>query len=341
MDKIKRILSLYERYKGSLQRNSLKIPKEKSEEILNKLHRKISALEKAKAASDGIPVPDRGNYGMRSHSVRTLAVAASVTLLLCGGWWLLKRFEPAERSFEKVYRATDPSLVVRDNRGNSPIPVVLADGSSVLLKPGSELRHPKVFDGRLREVYLSGKAYFEVVKDQSKPFIVKTEGLVTKVLGTSFTIGALAAEATVTVRTGRVVVFTREQFEKTEGSSVGSTDEAMYLVANQRATWDSRKRTLSLSESRSDYPQDRELRILTTFQFRDTPVVDIFRKIEKEYGVEIELDEKVLANCALTTTLKDIPLSEKLRIICEGIGPGTGYSMLEDRIIIRSAGCNK
>lgn len=66
----------------------------------------------------------------------------------------------------------------------------LADGTNVWLFAESELYFPARFDGRIREVYLSGEGYFEVTHDASHPFVVKTKDLDVKVLGTSFNVKA-------------------------------------------------------------------------------------------------------------------------------------------------------
>lgn len=64
--------------------------------------------------------------------------------------------------------------------------VQLSDGSKVLLSANSRLEYQKEFTDTIRSVKLSGEARFEVAKDASRPFIVCTEQLQTRVLGTVF-----------------------------------------------------------------------------------------------------------------------------------------------------------
>lgn len=84
--------------------------------------------------------------------------------------------------------------------------LVLADGSRVWLNAGSSLKYPETFSGGERKVYLEGEAYFEVEHDESAPFIVNTESMDLRVLGTSFNIKAYDDESMVvtTLVTGKI-----------------------------------------------------------------------------------------------------------------------------------------
>lgn len=75
--------------------------------------------------------------------------------------------------------------------------LVLADGTRVALNSGTQLRFPVRFDGESREVYLSGEAYFTVVRDETRPFIVHTSRGKINVLGTAFNVRDYADEARV------------------------------------------------------------------------------------------------------------------------------------------------
>lgn len=70
----------------------------------------------------------------------------------------------------------------------------LEDGSRVWLNSASELRYPVRFTGKNRQVILEGEAYFEVVRDEDRPFIVQSGKQQVEVLGTSFDITAYKDE---------------------------------------------------------------------------------------------------------------------------------------------------
>jgi len=75
--------------------------------------------------------------------------------------------------------------------------LVLPDGSKVWLNAASSIHYPTAFAGKERKVEITGEAYFEVAQDARLPFIVKTNGMEVKVLGTHFNVNAYEDEAMV------------------------------------------------------------------------------------------------------------------------------------------------
>ena len=72
--------------------------------------------------------------------------------------------------------------------------LILSDGTKVWLNSASSIRYPAAFAGNVRNVSITGEAYFEVAKDKAKPFIVAVNNMEVKVLGTHFNINAYADE---------------------------------------------------------------------------------------------------------------------------------------------------
>ncbi|WP_421920436.1 FecR family protein [Marinifilum sp.] len=66
--------------------------------------------------------------------------------------------------------------------------ILLSDGTKVFINSESTLKYPVQFDKKQRLVELTGEAYFEVKSKPDHPFIVKTNGVYTKVLGTEFNV---------------------------------------------------------------------------------------------------------------------------------------------------------
>ena len=73
------------------------------------------------------------------------------------------------------------------------VSVLLSDGSSVSLNSCSALTYPVPFTGDVREVKLTGEAYFDVTKSD-KPFIVKMADIDVRVLGTSFNLSGYTTD---------------------------------------------------------------------------------------------------------------------------------------------------
>lgn len=85
--------------------------------------------------------------------------------------------------------------------------VELADGTVIWLNAESRLEYPSRFTGKERVVHLQGEAYFEVAKDKERPFIIRTNNLQTRVLGTEFNIRNYSAhDSHVTLIRGSVEV---------------------------------------------------------------------------------------------------------------------------------------
>lgn len=92
--------------------------------------------------------------------------------------------------------------------------ITLSDGTRVWLNSSSSLSFPTVFSGKTRRVLLSGEGYFEVAKDQKKPFIIDVNGRQqVEVLGTHFNISAFEDEQniTTTLLEGSVKVNTKNK----------------------------------------------------------------------------------------------------------------------------------
>ena len=75
----------------------------------------------------------------------------------------------------------------------------LADGTHVWLNAESELSYPTRFTGETREVRLRGEAFFDVAKNPDCPFVVRTDDVAVRVLGTSFNVSAYRSEQTASV----------------------------------------------------------------------------------------------------------------------------------------------
>jgi transmembrane sensor len=138
------------------------------------------------------------------------SLSAAAVVLLTIGWLREPNRHDNHVSYEELLSAVEVPLMEQTNTTTAPILLTLPDSSTILLQPKSSVSYRKDFvHNALREVYLSGEAFFTVSKNRRRPFVVYSNELVTKVLGTSFIVKAFedARQVEVSVKTGKVSVF--------------------------------------------------------------------------------------------------------------------------------------
>jgi len=183
--------------------------------------------------------------------------------------------------------------------------VILTDGTKVWLNAESSLKFPASFTDNIREVEVSGEAYFEVAKDVAKPFIVSINARTGKnqkvtVLGTHFNINAYEDESStyVTLLEGSVkldngstskILTPGEQAVSTTGIEIRRGD------VNEAVAWKEGK-----------------------FLFHDATIQSIGEQIKRWYDIDVQYEQKgqKLFN---TEVSRNVPLSKLLNGL-EGTG---------------------
>ncbi|WP_375447365.1 FecR domain-containing protein [uncultured Fibrella sp.] len=268
---------------------------------------------------------------------RTLAIAASILLVVGLGYVFLTY--RADTDAQDRLAEISPVLVANfnevENSQPQPQSLTLQDGSVVTLYPNSRLRYPKQFAASLREVYLSGKAFFSITKNPKRPFWVHADRISTQVLGTSFLVTTEGKNATVEVRSGRVSVYTRKdirqarQLQKNE--SVG-----VVLTANQQVAFIEQEDRLVKSVVQQ--PIVLHAVEVNEYVFDEAPIAQVFKQLENTYGLTVMYDPITVKNCFITANLSGESLFEKLNLVCR-ISRST-YEIVDGQIIIHSLGCD-
>ena len=263
-------------------------------------------------------------------------IAASLALVLFLSWLAKPKF--ATEKLTEITPAVETSnLVEKVNNTSSPLVISLEDGSKITLTPASKIRYANLLTDTKREVYLTGEAFFDISKDPARPFFVYTKALVTKVLGTSFTIKAYdrSKEITVEVKTGRVSVFAQSDPDLKE-KTANKELEGIVLSPNQKIIYSGHnvRMVKTLVEKPEIIISKAEA---SQFIFEDAPVSEVFDSIGRAYGIDIRYDEDLLKGCPLTAILDNQTLHEKLTIICKAIE--AHYEILDGQIIIHGKGC--
>lgn len=155
--------------------------------------------------------------------------------------------------------------------------VELPDGSKVWLNSASHLRFPTSFKNQHRVVEMSGEAYFEVTKDASRPFIVKSKGQEIEVLGTHFNVNAYTDEPEVktTLLEGRVRV-----------AIPADASEKVMLSPNQQAVLKGAKLSVKpvIAAQAVDWKNG-------DFIFSEESLESIMRKVSRWYDVEVVYED--------------------------------------------------
>ncbi|WP_455591561.1 FecR family protein [Bacteroides sp.] len=159
--------------------------------------------------------------------------------------------------------------------------IVLPDGSEVCLNSGSILEYEPDFGrSRTREVRLVGEGYFQVSKDPAKPFIVHTNDIHVKVLGTVFNMRAYSNDHVIEVSLieGKVNVFSKSE---TSGNVI--------LRPNERLTYDKDSKKMW-----TDNVDAKRFAQWTTgrLNFVNASLVDIMKDIERKYNIRIVVNSK-------------------------------------------------
>ena len=158
----------------------------------------------------------------------------------------------------------------------------LADGTTVWLKGGSELRYPEAFNKKSRTVELQGEAFFEVTKNQHSSFVVKAGELETKVLGTAFNIQAFKdlPNFVVSLVAGKVAVQVHPERKDADVILLAPNEELVYNQQSEAVS----KSTKTDMKSAGQY-QSGDL------QFEETTLDEVFFILGNAYGLEITYDE--------------------------------------------------
>ena len=98
-------------------------------------------------------------------------------------------------------------MVTKQNPAGIKSQITLADGSKVYLNAGSSIQFPKHFGNTIREVQLTGEAFFDIKLEADRPFVVNSRTTQIKVLGTTFNVNQEeSGKIAVALVTGKVWV---------------------------------------------------------------------------------------------------------------------------------------
>ncbi|HAH24881.1 MAG TPA: hypothetical protein DCL77_14200 [Prolixibacteraceae bacterium] len=229
------------------------------------------------------------NLTSRFSTILKIAVAASLIIGFIGLTYY-------------AHFTTSSQAIVMHSGMNGTREIVLSDSSHVWLNENSTLQVPSVFTKKQRKVILKGEAYFEIKRDEHKPFIICTGNTTTKVLGTSFNIkmDTLAGNVNVVVLTGKV------EFYGTKSES----EKAILTPTQQGMFSGSTGKILCSLNSNINYLAWKT-GVLT---FDNTPLIEVCNELSKHFKKSVKATPNVSEE-SLTGTFNNEKLEDILNTI--------------------------
>ena len=227
-----------------------------------------------------------------------LPVAAAATIAAAGVFaW--RAFSPSITTAPDVASA----MSVVTTRPGQRAELRLRDGTRVVLGVASTLRYADDYGARAREVSLSGEAYFDVIHDNRRPFVVHAGNAVAEDLGTAFVVRAYPGDADVrvVVADGKVALRAAEAF----------SSAARVLERGQLGQ-------LRIDGEMAVRQVDPDNYLSWTggeLVFDDTPLSEVIRQLERWYDLDVRLADSALASRPLTASFKDKTITQVLELL--------------------------
>ncbi len=277
---------------------------EASEENRKRYHL-IKARQTAAAFNTPVFDVEKGYRDLQGRTLQKkkmlpliIRIAASVLLIVTA--WIVWNPAPEESIPQQDSVPVTAEQVMVAERGENH-EVTLPDGSTVLLNSDSRITWNSDFDAGEREIHLTGEAFFDVVRDTLRPFIVHTGNMDVKVLGTTFNVRAYPddKEPVTTLISGAVEVSGDDQSTVTlrpmqTAVLDRNTDrfEIFDITENEAAPW-------------------REGKLM----FKDTPLETVIRDIERKYDVKCKVVSLDMKDFLFTGTFNNLTIEEVLRVL--------------------------
>lgn len=255
--------------------------------------------------------------------------AAAAALVLVFKLWVLDG--PATGASGRqlaLNNIPEATWVENSNTGKNDIMITLPDSSRVRLSPGARMRYRKGFGSTAgRDVRIVGKAFFDVARNEAKPFTLYSEGLHTRVLGTSFDVNANPYSDKIKVKlfTGKVLV-------SLEDTLVASGQKDFYLSPGEELVFSKSTRNVAINSPVKHSTDERMARnhpvrmdtISNWYMFNNQTLAEVFDQLSAIYNVDIEYSHddvremyfigKLEKKDSLSEILSDIALLNHLSV---------------------------
>ena len=267
----------------------------------------------------------------KSKTIRMLkkkiAIAATIAGIIALSIWMINNNKVSTNTYSKNDRQKNEVVARKGARSR----IVLPDGTQVWLNSDSKLQYEGSFNDTIREVMLDGEAYFDVVKDIRRPFIVHTSAIDIRVLGTSFNVKSYPQEETIETTLIRGLVEVSEKSKPQSPKIILRPKEKH--VFNKVETGFSE--TINNKDPANRLPEIKEPAIAITAlpkNIPDTSLIetswiynqlrfegDTFRelavKMERWFNVTISFKSEKIANTRLRVVFEDENIEQALQAL--------------------------
>ncbi len=181
----------------------------------------------------------------------------------------------------------------------------LSDGTKVWLNSHSVLIASEPFVDDIREVLLIGEGYFEVTPDKTKPFIIKTPFLKTKVLGTHLNISAYPGDENLDV----------SLYEgKVELSETNFPHNSVVMHPGEKTSFSIHEKNFNTKQNYLEKPAEWRDGII---RFYDEDFNSIAKKLERKFMTRIFIVDKEVGKLNFTASFDTEPLDKILKLLSE------------------------
>lgn len=271
---------------------------------------------------------------------KRLAWVATIAASLALGWFFLGPYLPGN---DKSVSAAQNTISTK--RG-SKSKVQLPDGTQVWLNADSRITYNENFQGSLREVQLSGEAYFDVVRDEERPFVIHTNVIDIKVLGTAFNVRSYADEKnteTSLVR-GSVEVTLRNHPEKKftlkpNDKLIINNEQAGPITTVKKDIERTTSKQIVLTWGKINYPSKADTVATEAMWTRNKLAFDkesleeIALKIERWYDVKVVIADEEMRKTEFSIIIEDESLQQVMEAL--RVAGKFHYSINKKEVTIR------
>ena len=279
---------------------------------------------------------------VRSSKRKWMVALLSIAfILIAGGIYLLQSGKTSTGVIAELQSKNQIST-----KNGSKTSLVLPDGTKVWLNAGSQLDYDKNYGNKLREVSLVGEAYFDVVKNAERPFLIHTRKMDIKVLGTAFNVKCYPGEKTTetSLIRGSIEVTLKDRQEKimlkpNEKLVINNNDD-LPVKSNKpdgvkSASVSVEKPLISLGHL-TFYPVDSTVIETAWVQnrlvFSGDNFEEVALKMERWYNVRIRFNDEKLKNEPLTGNFEKETVGEAFKAL--QLATPFSFTIKNDEIVV-------